>query len=50
MTGGEAAHHKKCQNAVLRKADGTMAKNKEENAEIWEPHFTKVINNKQEVD
>ncbi len=35
---------------MLRKADGTMARNEEENADIWEPHFTKVFNNNRDVD
>ena len=50
LAGGDSAHHKNIKNMLLRKADGELAKNDDKNAEILEPHFKKVFNNKRDID
>jgi len=49
LSDGDSAHHKKPKTRSLWKADGTLTQNDEEEAEIWDPHFTKVFNNKRDV-
>ena len=50
LSGGDSSHLKETKNINLRKDDGTLAKNDAENAAIFGPHFTKVFNNKRDVD
>ena len=46
---GESGHHKKPKTMAFRKSDGNLAQNDEENMEVLEPHFMKVLNMKREV-
>ena len=50
LGGGNSSHLKDVKNYSLRMPDGNMTKNEDEKAEVWEPHFNKVFNNKRNVD
>ena len=49
LANGESAYHKNLKTMSLRKPDGTLARNDNENAEILKPHFQQVFNNNREV-
>ena len=43
IANGMYGHHKKATTMKMKKADGTMAKNDTENAEVFEDHFKKLF-------
>ena len=50
LSGVDSSHPKDTKNIALRKEDGTLAKNDAENTSILGHHFTRVFNNKRNVD
>ncbi|KAL7525760.1 hypothetical protein ACHAXR_003162, partial [Thalassiosira sp. AJA248-18] len=50
LTGGESAHHRKTKNMAMKRSNGNLATNDDENMEVMQPHFQKVFNNHRPVD
>lgn len=46
---GLKSHHRKSTNVAFRKDDGSIATTDEENIVLLEAHFTKVFNNRKNV-
>ncbi|KAL7524551.1 hypothetical protein ACHAXR_000620, partial [Thalassiosira sp. AJA248-18] len=50
LTKGESAQKRKTKNMAMKRSNGDLATNDDENIEVMQPHFQRVFNNHRPVD